>query len=710
MPPTDLLARQAMAAFGGKVLVRQLEALNEQLSILAAGDDEEAVHQSRVASRRLRACLDVFGPALGATEEWHRAARRVTKALGEARDLDVQIGTLRRYMESGDAALEALQGDLQARRAAMNKGVGKAASRFLESRAARRMAACAEPGEAVPRAQARAHLLRRLDALLELQSCLGDEREVEKHHALRIAAKRLRYTMELFRPLYGGDFTEALQTIKSLQEALGEVHDRDVWIVLLTSLGEGEGFRVRMQEERRTWFGKAQTIWTAANASDLPQDLRAMTEVDDETSAMGPTALLSDVHGNLPALRAVLRDAVREGADKALCAGDLVGLGPYPDECVVLLRSAAIKCIKGNFDEATAGYLLRGEGEFQNHAALASIVGMEKRNLMWLDALPVTLKVGPVALHHASPWSLREKVGMDAPDEVLDRVVQEGGGQVIVLGHTHEQMVVSHKGAWIVNPGSVGRQGDGDPRARYALIDEDGVVRLRVVPYPQEETAAEADACGFPPALGETFRRGMSLDAAAKALREEEDRAEASRLEALIMACRTYAASQPGSEEHAERVREIALLLFTAVSEEALGIRDRAVLECAALLHDIGLSQGLRAHHKESMRMIMEAELPFQGEERRMVAVVARYHRRKLPQDGHEHYADLSRQEKRTARKLAALLRAADGIDRTGGTDWRVEVRPEAVVLHPNGKLTLTLDPDKISLFKAEFAKELRIA
>ncbi|MEI6795767.1 MAG: CHAD domain-containing protein, partial [Methanomassiliicoccales archaeon] len=69
MPPTDLLVRQEMAAFGGRILVRQLEALNQQLSLLVVGDDEEAVHQSRVASRRLRSCLDVFGPALGATEE-----------------------------------------------------------------------------------------------------------------------------------------------------------------------------------------------------------------------------------------------------------------------------------------------------------------------------------------------------------------------------------------------------------------------------------------------------------------------------------------------------------------------------------------------------------------------------------------------------------------------------------------------------------------
>ncbi len=690
--------------------MRQLEALNQQLSLLVVGDDEEAVHQSRVASRRLRSCLDVFGPALGATEEWHREARRVTKALGEARDLDVQIGTLRSYMESRDATLTALLEDMQARRVAMNKRVGKAASRFLESRAARRMGACAELGEARPRVQARTHLLRRLNALLELQSCLEDVSKVEQHHAMRIDAKRLRYTMELFRPLYGEEFAELLQTVKSLQEALGEVHDRDVWIASLANVKEGGGFLAQMQAERRTWFTTAQTLWADATTSSLPQRLRAMTEVKERPPPLGLTALIADVHGNLPALRAVLRDAVREGADRALCAGDVVGLGPYPNECIVLLQNAAVKCVQGNFDEATAGYLLRHEGEFQNRAVLASIADLEKRNLLWLEALPVTLEEGPLTVHHACPWSLREKIEMDAPDSILDRVVAESKGSIIVLGHTHEQMVVARRDALIVNPGSVGRQGDGDPRARYALLDQEGGVRLRIVPYPEEETAAEADACGFPPALGEAFRRGIALDAALKALQSEEDRAEQSRLEALISACRSYAAAEQDWADHAERVRSIALLLFDTVFDKDLGMRERALLECAALLHDLGVKDGLKAHHKASMKRIMASDLPFADGERRMVAVVARYHRRKLPRGGHEHYTEMTGSEKGIARKLAALLRAADGLDRTGGSDWRAEDTLKEVILRPRARPSASLDPDKTSLFKMEFSKELRIA
>jgi CHAD domain-containing protein/predicted phosphodiesterase len=710
MPTTDLLARQAMAAYGGRALVQQLEALREQLSILAAGDDEEAVHQSRVASRRLRSCLDVFGPALGATGEWHREARKVTKALGEARDLDVQIGTLRRYVESGDGTLAALLEEMRTRRLGMNKGVRKAAVRFLDSRAARRMAGCAEAGEARPLSQARAHVLHRLDELQALQSCLEDEKEVEKHHAMRIAAKRLRYTMEIFRPLYNEVFSTTLPTIKSLQEALGEVHDRDVWIASLGGVKGGEGFQAQMQRERREWFSRAQTVWREAREDELPGRLRALNDAAEATWAGGLTALLADVHGNLPALRAVLRDAVREGADRALCAGDVVGLGPYPDECIVLLRGAAISCVKGNFDEATADYLLRGEGKFQNHAALASIAGLEKNSLVWLDALPPHLQTGSLAMYHASPWSLREKVEMAATDTVLDRVVRESSGSIIVLGHTHEQMVLGHGGALIINPGSVGRQGDGDPRARYALLDGEGGVRLRVVAYPEEETAAEADACGFPAALGEMFRRGIALDAAVKALRDEEERAKEARLVGLVDACRAYASAQQGWPDHPERVRVIALLLFEAVNDKALGMEERTLLECAALLHDIGVNCGLKGHHRESMRMILKSDIPFHAEERRMVAVVARYHRRSLPRRGHAHYEDMSGGERRIARKLAALLRAADGVDRAGEADWSVEVRPDAVVLRSAGTHPMTLDPDKTSLFTMEFAKELKIA
>ena len=226
-------------------------------------------------------------------------------------------------------------------------------------------------------------------------------------------------------------------------------------------------------------------------------------------------------------------------------------------------------------------------------------------------------------------------------------------------------------------------------------------------------SASRSSASPVPPptpALGEAFRRGIALDAALKALQSEEDRAEQSRLEALISACRSYAAAEQDWADHAERVRSIALLLFDTVFDKDLGMRERALLECAALLHDLGVKDGLKAHHKASMKRIMASDLPFADGERRMVAVVARYHRRKLPRGGHEHYTEMTGSEKGIARKLAALLRAADGLDRTGGSDWRAEDTLKEVILRPRARPSASLDPDKTSLFKMEFSKELRIA
>ena len=81
-----------------------------------------------------------------------------------------------------------------------------------------------------PSARTRRHVLRQLDELLRQQDSLADPDDRERHHAMRIAAKRLRYTLEISRPVYPGRLDEAVEAIKRVQTLLGDIHDCDVWL------------------------------------------------------------------------------------------------------------------------------------------------------------------------------------------------------------------------------------------------------------------------------------------------------------------------------------------------------------------------------------------------------------------------------------------------------------------------------------------------
>jgi len=118
---------------------------------------------------------------------------------------------------------------------------------------------------------------------------------------------------------------------------------------------------------------------------------------------------------------------------------------------------------------------------------------------------------------------------------------------------------------------------------------------------------------------------------------------------------------------HALQVTRLALALFDELAAlHKRGPRERAWLECAGLLHDVGLSVSDTAHHKVSLRLILDSgRLPLPDRERLIVANVARYHRSSLPSARHPDFAALAPEDQEAVRLLAALLRVADGLDRT---------------------------------------------
>jgi len=238
-------------------------------------------------------------------------------------------------------------------------------------------------------------------------------------------------------------------------------------------------------------------------------------------------AVLSDVHGNLPAFRAVLADVDSEGADAVWFLGDLVGYGANPNECVELAAERCDLCLAGNHDLGVLGRI--DIADFSLHAAEAARWTRENAapaTLEFLGGLDAKREGEAIGLWHASPRDPVWEYVLSIPQ--AEECIDVMGPRVGAVGHTHvacrftraEQMIGEgviggtrldlSQGEWLVNPGSVGQPRDGDPRAAWMLLDlETWAAEWRRVEYPIAEAAGAIDAAGLPSSLGERLFIGQ---------------------------------------------------------------------------------------------------------------------------------------------------------------------------------------------------------
>jgi predicted phosphodiesterase len=199
-------------------------------------------------------------------------------------------------------------------------------------------------------------------------------------------------------------------------------------------------------------------------------------------------ALIYDVHGNLPALEAVLADAVPAGAERYLLGGDYALFGAWPAETVERLRGLDARWIRGNVDRWTAQ---PDDAPDEVRPAIdACRELLDPATVAELAALDEEAVVDGVRYCHASP---RSDVDSFAPDDPgRDEELLAGASEArVVFGHTHIQFARrSPAGPELVNPGSVGIPLDGDRRAAYALVDAGGDLDLRRVEYDWRASAA----------------------------------------------------------------------------------------------------------------------------------------------------------------------------------------------------------------------------
>jgi diadenosine tetraphosphatase ApaH/serine/threonine PP2A family protein phosphatase len=202
-------------------------------------------------------------------------------------------------------------------------------------------------------------------------------------------------------------------------------------------------------------------------------------------------ALLYDVHGNLPALEAVLADAQAQGARRYLLGGDYALFGAWPAETLARLRTLDAAWLRGNGERWTAAPAEAPETAVVQGAIAACREALGGPDIAALEALPLMLGHDGARYCHASPVSdVRSFLPEPAPDE--DELLAGVREPRLVFGHTHLpfRRISARTGIELVNPGSVGMPFDGDPRAAYALVHPDRRIEHRRAAYDHPASAA----------------------------------------------------------------------------------------------------------------------------------------------------------------------------------------------------------------------------
>lgn len=242
---------------------KQTKQLIGQLDGIRKGEDIEFIHRARVASRRLRAALQMFRDCFDAADvkTWRKQMRQLTTRLGDARDKDVQIEFVCDVLCNLEPrecypGIARLLVTLEHRRESLQSKAVKAVDRLqaggvlgqMQSAAKTLLADAEKPGVGVASeyvfARAEEHIVSKLEKFMPCRSSLEDPQDQERHHAMRIAAKRLRYTMEICKPAYDGRLDEFITAAKETQSFLGTIHDCDVWVVYLERQLERERERI----------------------------------------------------------------------------------------------------------------------------------------------------------------------------------------------------------------------------------------------------------------------------------------------------------------------------------------------------------------------------------------------------------------------------------------------------------------------------------
>jgi putative phosphoesterase len=220
--------------------------------------------------------------------------------------------------------------------------------------------------------------------------------------------------------------------------------------------------------------------------------------------------LISDVHSNAVALKAVLLEMDALMINIILHAGDIVGYNPYPDETIELFKKKKIISIRGNHDRA---FITGDTSDFNPYAAAAmewTRNAASQECLNYIVGLKDTVTIGAkgerIVMFHENP-NLQGYIYLeDASPDLLSNI----NGDILVLGHTHIPFIMDYGTlGLIVNPGSVGQPRDGNPDASFAVIDTvTRDVKFKRTKYDIEKVIRDMLTAHLPEALAYRLREG----------------------------------------------------------------------------------------------------------------------------------------------------------------------------------------------------------
>jgi CHAD domain-containing protein len=326
---TDMAAvtkrRAPLCLCGARSSLHYLHDLIANMERVRQAEDSEGVHRTRVASRRLRSLLPLFALCLSrkTCERWRKQLRRLTRALGEARDTDVKIACVEHFLEHAASLQERPGGErlllrLQQQRQALQGSLKEALDRFtarhipaeieqtLTQLAYASQAAGADtPGRYVYR-KTRKAMWAQLNALQTYAPYVQQPERTDALHAMRIATKRLRYTMEACTSFYPDALEEAVRAARTIQTLLGDIHDCDVWLHDLPQFLQDECDRtlgyfghvepfaplvpgiMALQHDRQQYrmrrYQAFVSFWNEVHAQGVWQRLRQTLEAAERTS------------------------------------------------------------------------------------------------------------------------------------------------------------------------------------------------------------------------------------------------------------------------------------------------------------------------------------------------------------------------------------------------------------------------------------------
>ena len=239
---------------------------------------------------------------------------------------------------------------------------------------------------------------------------------------------------------------------------------------------------------------------------------------------MQRVTIFGDIHGNLPALEAVLADIETHDTSPLYCLGDLVGYGTFPNEVIATIRERNIPTLMGNYDQGVGNSSDDCGCAYTSKAAEA----LGKRSIAWTNQntttenklflkqlpahIPLQLDRLRVLLVHGSPRKINEYLYEDRPNSTMERLLDMADAEVLVCGHTHiPYLRTLPSGRHVVNAGSVGKPKDGNPQACYVILEsqEDKLkVMFKRVSYDIERAAQAIESSEMPHEYAEMLRIG----------------------------------------------------------------------------------------------------------------------------------------------------------------------------------------------------------